>query len=258
MLASACSHDPIKIGDIQEISSVEQMKPFLRRLDHTSLVVFDVDFVILMPVDKIGLPESKPIRQKIFKHYVPKLGKAQAKNLFVTFNKLVQRKLVEPETANIIRDLHQRQIPTIALSALSMKPLGPVKDPMSFRLAGLRQHGIWFTDSLEGKQVTWSQDSGYQAGVILSGAQIKGDALEHYLDNIAKSHPSTVVFIDDRLDWLHSVQQMCDKKGIAFKGFHYSAEVLKGNVADPEMAWEQFKVLHGKGAWIPDAVFLKR
>ncbi|MCP4923180.1 MAG: DUF2608 domain-containing protein, partial [bacterium] len=180
-------------GEIYTIENISKIRPFLEKLDAEAIAVFDVDFVITVPADLIGLPGSKEIRKGIFKEYSQKYGKERAKYLFILFNKLVPRPLLEDEIGTIIQDLLTQKIHTIALSAIGTNPIGPVPDPMAFRLERLKEVGVYFTDLKKGEKFLWGEESGFHEGVILSGKQPKGEALLHYLTEIVEISPSRVV-----------------------------------------------------------------
>ncbi len=133
-----------------------------------------------------------------------------------------------------------------------MAAIGPVNDPMSFRLKGLQEVGVKFVDKNKGKRVVWSGDAGYEQGVVLSGDLKKGEALKLYINEIAHKTPEQVIFVDDGLNNLQSVQKLCEELNIPFTGFHYEAKAFEGKVADPDVARLQFKVLSEKGQWLQD------
>jgi hypothetical protein len=128
-----------------------------------------------------------------------------------------------------------------------------IDDPMSLRVDRLRQNGIIFSFENLYKRVLWSDNAGYDSGVIFSGRRSKGDALRYFLDNIAKYKPQRIVFVDDNVAWLKSVNSMCEQMGINFVGFHYKAAVFdKDEELCPEVAKFQLQMLYEKGVWMDD------
>jgi tetrahydromethanopterin S-methyltransferase subunit A len=103
--AHVFGHGAGKKQEIYSITQIHELCPFLTNLPKGAVVVFDVDFVIIAPADDIGLPGSKEIRKAIFREYSKEHGKQQAEDLFVLFNKLVKRPLVEARIRPIIQDL---------------------------------------------------------------------------------------------------------------------------------------------------------
>jgi hypothetical protein len=88
----------------------------------------------------------------------------------------------------------------------------------------------------------------------ISGKQSKGQALQYFLENIAKWKPKHIIFIDDNPEYLNSVSEMCNRLKIKFTGFHYKAAVFdQDEELSPEIARLQLKTLDEKEIWITDS-----
>lgn len=149
--------------------------------------------------------------------------------------------------------MQQRKVPTIALTAKGTEQFGDIKDPIEWRISRLKKKSIIFSFANLNKRILWQGDAGYESGVIFSGKQSKGQALQYFLENIAYWKPKHIIFTDDNPDYLNSVREMCSKLGIKFTGFYYKAAVFdKDNELSPEVARFQFKTLYEKGIWISD------
>lgn len=103
------------------------------------------------------------------------------------------------------------------------------------------------------KRILWQSGAGYESGVIFSGKQSKGKALQYFLENIAHWKPKHIIFTGDNPEYLNSVHEICDKLGIKFTGFYYKAvEFDKDNDINPKVVRFQLQTLYDQGVWIPD------
>lgn len=235
------------------ITKINQVKSVLRQADAKTLVVFDVDYVIITPKDLLGRPKAKSIRQPIFKEYIGKYGKYRVQDIWALYMIQGERELVEPEIRDILFELKKSKIPTIALTAIGTKAFGPVQDPMRQRLKDLNNQGISFARGKTLERLYWGDDSGFYQGIVFSGSQSKGEALKHYIQHIHKSKIKRVVFIDDNLKHVKNVLDMCAQLGLECYAFHYVADTFENDPPlDPDLARFQIKMLDQNKQWISD------
>jgi hypothetical protein len=247
ILSNSYAHSYKTISYIQEISEA------LQNADQYTLVVFDVDNVISAPSDLIGRPKARDIRRAIFKEYEQKYGKERVEHIHALYMMKGNGALVEPAIKEIIVELQQKNIATIALTAKATEKFGDIQDPMEWRISRLKQQGIVFTFKNLDKRILWCDEAGFEAGIIFSGNQSKGQALQYFLENVACYKPKHIIFVDDNPEYLNSVQEMCSRLKIKFTGFHYKAAVFdQDEELSIEVARLQLKTLDEQGVWIPD------
>jgi hypothetical protein len=161
---------------------------------------------------------------------------------------------VEKEIKEIIHGLYVRKIPNLALTAMGTGKFGNIEDPMQLRVSRLKEKGIIFAFENLDKRILWENEAGYESGVIFSGKQSKGQALQYFLENIAHYQPKHIIFVDDNPEYLNSMHEMCNNLRIKFTGFHYKAAVFdKDKELSPEVARLQLKTLDEQEIWIPDS-----
>lgn len=235
------------------ISYINEISEAVKNADQDTLVVFDVDNVISAPIDLIGRPKAHKVRRAIFKEYEQKYGKERVQHINSLYYIKVSEEFVEPAVKEIIIKLQERQIPSLALTAIGTKKFGSVEDPMCLRVSRLQEKGVDFSFANLDKRILWEDEAGYESGVIFSGKQSKGEALQYFLENIIKWKPIHIIFIDDNLNYLNSVHKMCDKLEIEFTGFHYKAAIFdEDKELSPDIARLQIKTLDEQQVWIPD------
>ncbi len=121
---------------------------------------------------------------------------------------------------------------------------GNIDNPIHLRVSRLKEKGIVFAFENLNKRILWNDEAGFESGVIFSGKQSKGEALQYFLENIAKWKPKHIIFVDDNPEYLNSMREMCNTLKIKSKGFHYKAAVFdQDKELSPEVAKLQIKTL---------------
>jgi len=124
----------------------------------------------------------------------------------------------------------------------------------SWDFSRLKEKGIVFAFENLNKRILWDDEAGFESGVIFSGKQSKGEALQYFLEKIAHWKPKHIIFVDDNPEYLNSMSSMCNRLKIKFTGFHYKAAVFdQDEELSPEIARLQLKTLDEKEIWIPDS-----
>jgi len=235
------------------ISYIHEISEAVQNADQDTLVVFDVENVISAPSDLMGRPKARPVRRMIFKEYEQKYGKDRVIHIHSLYYLRASEEFVEKEIKEIILGLYARKVPSIALTAMGAGKFGNINDPMHLRVSRLKEKGIVFAFENLNKRVLREDEAGYESGVIFSGKQSKGQALQYFLENIAHYRPKHIIFIDDNTEYLNSVHEMCSRLKIKFTGFHYKAAIFdQDQELSPEVARLQLKILDEQEIWIPD------
>lgn len=87
-------------------------------------------------------------------------------------------------------------------------------------------------------------------GMIFTAGLDKGSILEFILSKY-NYYPSKIIFIDDLLDNLQSIQKLTNKLDIDFQGFHYKAvSMIPLPDVNLELEKIRFSVLLEKHLWL--------
>jgi len=164
--------------------------------------------------------------------------------------KLLSAKAIEPHIGQFITQLHQRGIPTIGLTARGI-------DMKEVTLNQLKKAGIDLTGyTLYDKDLNLiNKYHGFSKGFIFStpGAEgfDKGTILLRFFKEIAYQ-PHIIIFIDDNLHFLESVQEALAKSypDMTFDGLWYHAKLK--HEFDKELADQLVYRLLGKEWWHVD------
>ncbi len=197
------------------------------------LVVCDIDGTLLLPQEPAL--DDRVIRTHMdtliqLTEWTPLL-KEVAGNLTVGFPMV----LIEKEIPQVLADIQNRGIPVVALTACQMYPCGDQETPR-FRFEQLQGLGINLSNPLHQEGMIEFDElervlgyfPGYYRGMIVSNpwffgpAKIneKGAVLQSFINSLSV-RPKRVIFCDDRLMNLASVETALKEMGIAFEGCHY-------------------------------------
>jgi hypothetical protein len=226
-----------------EIVSIESFAE-VNEIDSQTLVVFDVDEVLITPEDLVL--RVRGFRSKYHDEITPEL-------LSIALSE-TKYELVDPNAAKFIQDLQQRGIKTIALTRARTGKFGVIDCCAEWRIKQLSNLNIDFSKSFsEVPPMVFSEGEHpalYKQGILFVGdAEVsKGELLGAFFDRIG-FHPKKVIFFDDQMKNLKSVEKELNDRDIAYQGFYF--EALKDDVIDVETAEKQLQHLIEKKKWLP-------
>ncbi len=246
-------------SEIVEAADLAQFEEEIKNIDDKALVVFDVYNTIIVPSDMILRRSAKPLVKKINesiqedKTFVPhyKLSHAHLKSKVL---KSMKFELVDPKFPKIIQELSERGIATIGLSHGNTN-LGSTKKLENVKLNHLAQVNVDFKKSFSKFTIPFFEDtyssSVFKDGVLFTAKLQKGKILAEFLKKM-NLKPSKIIFIDDNLKFVQSVDTEMKSLGIDTLCFHYTqAETLPFRV-DEKIAEFQIRSLRNYSEWISD------
>jgi len=221
-----CHAQITQVNDMQEVFNA------LSNADSNTLVIFDVDMVLIQPSDPAfqmaNMKRFSAISKRIMKE-VP----ADKQMIFLSLMTVSSDPvLIDNRTPQFINQIIRRGIPTMALTANLTGKFGTIQKMEQWRVDGLRQLGIDFSktapcqtsllfDNLAPYRGNYST---YLNGVLfVNGTTVsKGEAFLSFLEK-SRFFPNRVIFIDDREDNLKSLEAAIQKfdRPIEYQGFHY-------------------------------------
>lgn len=243
-------------SSIEKIEKINQIKSKIKEADSNTLVIWDIDNVIMMPQDAYTLSRNKH-RKELWQELQNELSDEQIKHLYSIITINAKWQLVEPEVLLLMADLEKRNIPTVALSTFGTGKYGIIDKREMIRLRDLKSVHIDFTPTspfaVDAEFPELASEHGIpmiKNGVIftteLDKAQVLGKVLQHFA-----YRPREIIFIDDQLKNLESVSLLCQSLGIKFHGFHYVAVSLLPPIPSTKEAEEKrFKILQQNHQWL--------
>ncbi len=215
----ACWHtDPdstiVQSNDITDI--YQHIKP--DEYNKNTLVIFDIDNTIAAPAADLG--SDQWVDAMINKNMTEGLsGHDAVEALLPTYYQIQMQTWLEPaekETVPTIQTLQNKNITVIALTTRGMY--------LAYRtMEQLDRIGIDFSKTSPQKVLVphGNQRSAvYEKGIIFANGQDKGNVLISWLDQM-NYKPQKIIFFDDKMSNLHSLEQVLAKTNFPFVGIRY-------------------------------------
>lgn len=247
-------------ASIEQVRDLKRLEEEIRRLPRSALVVFDVDNTLLTPKDL----SLKPCGQALRQLYLHPLSPKKREQLQSIIGLEAEEMLMDAKFPALIKQLQKAGVPVMALTALETGEYGKIRDSESWRLSRLRQFDLNFKPSFANNvpmtlteiHATEGHYPTFKDGVLFSNRHCKGDVLIAFLDRIGLK-PTVILFMDDTLKQLESVQSAAAARGIPFTGLHYVASTVVPADYDPELGAFQFQYLVVHEQWLSDAAARK-
>ncbi|MDB2613912.1 DUF2608 domain-containing protein [Chlamydiales bacterium] len=258
-----CSGQDFSVSGITSIYSFSDIQPELDGAGPETLVIFDVDDVlityndmVLRPCGAHFLPESW---NDIDSKKIPYLM-----SIMLNEGEII---LVDPSTPRLLNNLRDRGVKIIALTAARTGKFGVIEKAEDWRLKILKQFNFDFYKSFPKNQVIYFSDEGkkeneysiFKDGVLFLGDEknTKGALLVQFLDRI-QWKPKKVIFFDDKMSYLISVETALNKAKIPFQGYQYKGVERLPGVINKQIAEFQFTYLLKEHKWLSDSEAQKK
>jgi hypothetical protein len=224
-------------AEIKEVSHMKEIEQLLNApIAPSEWIMFDIDYTLTQPetpVLQMAVIKQNKIRFKDELATFPEKQKALIPILMVTYAPSV---LTDLDAPSLISKLQEKGILVLGFTAADTSQIPNVGSIPSWRKNELKRLGIDFsptskTSSIAKESIEFRQFSSfrgtyplYKEGILYCNVTAsKGDLLTAFIDK-QRHKPSKIVFIDDTIENLESVEAALKKLGIAFVGIHYSTQ----------------------------------
>lgn len=247
---------------LARVQQIDTLTPFVEATatcTEKSLVVFDVDRVLIDLEDAILRQPNRQLLQRLKLHHTRHLSPAEVNDLLSTIYLQAKSMLIDPASVSLIKNLKSRSIPVIALTATQIGGFGKIASIQDWRVQDLEGLGISFATSFPKHPFLLLPDVNgqgpvpvFKEGILFSATYPKGEVLKAFLQTI-HFQPDKVFFIDDLRYNIQSVENVLQQMGIQeVHTFHYLGAEQIPNSINPQIAEFQFKTLVEKGEWVGD------
>ncbi len=239
-LPSCWHHTPeSKIVESDAITSVYQyIKP--EEYNRDTLVIFDIDNTLAtQPTD---LDSDHWVDAMMKKKMLEGLSSQDALLAILPAYWQIQHHTwlvpIEPETVGTLKTLQEKGVTVIALTARDIFILHRT-------LEQLERLGINFSRNSPQKAMEpygMSRPTTYLEGILFVCGRDKGKSLLHWLNQM-NYKPSKIIFVDDKLKNIHSVEQALKKENYPFIGIRYGYcddRVKNIDLQETEKEYQQF------------------
>ena len=258
-LSSSC------INCIKEVYDLNAIKDTIKTIDQNGLIIFDVDDVLIMPSPEDDF--RHPYRLELFKLIIDKINNNPYNLEVLQSILLANRKqvLIDPYIIKIFEILNTCKTPTIALTAMGTGKFGVIPSMEEIRIKELNKVRISFVSlaPLKGRNLFEDLKNipkfldepkgipSLDSGIVFTAGIDKAITLE-YIFKTYNYYPKTIIFVDDLLYNLESLQHLANKLNINFYGFYYKAVSLVPLpvIQDKKLEQLRFSILEKEHRWI--------
>lgn len=249
-----CSCPISGYAQITQANTMQEVFQHFHDADAKTLAIFDVDMVLVQPSDPaFQMPNMKRF-STVAKRIMKEVPADKQMVLLSLMTLSSDPQLVDDQTPELLEQLMQRGVPTMALTANLTGAVGGIKSMEAWRIEGLKKLGIDFSkaapyptscvfDQLPSFRTYYST---YVNGMLFVNGTVvsKGEALLAFLKKGSIS-PSKIVFVDDREENLKSVEKSLSalNSSIEYRGIHFlgASNFLSKQIEEEEFTfkWQQ-------------------
>lgn len=242
-------------GVILEVDNLSQFEIESRKLDRSTLVLFDIDYTLITPKDH----SLKPCGAYLRKRHLHVLEPKRREWLQSILGLEGDEELMDPIFPDLIKQMQNDHIPVIAFTALETGIYGKMDCIEDWRLNRLKNLNMDFSPTFSNiTPFTLTEANSYNGyyplfknGVLFTNREPKGKIITIFLKKMGWS-PNKILFMDDSIEQLKSVESAANALDIEFIGFHYIASKTRPCKFDEKLGEFQFQYLVEKETWLSD------
>lgn len=248
-------------GEVLTVENFDRLEKEVENLDEQSLLIMDIDYTLVIPKDMIMRPIARKMRNKILKDKKVDLFHLtdREKDAFSILYNEYEVMLTDPRILSILERARENKVSMMAMTASLTGPFGLIPSIEEYRLNQLINLGIDFRDvapyseSLHFHEYKiFYRSPTYCNGILFSDLMPKSSVFASFLKKIGVYSFKKVVFVDDRKDYLHSIEKILENEGVQFLGLHYVGMSCLPDKPIEEIGKLQFQYLFEHQKWIDD------
>jgi len=224
----------------------------LQSVDKDTLVIFDVNNVLMNWNDQILKSKNANTAKELSKSLKERITNKTLRNEIISILFLESKTSpIDREMVSLVSNLQNNNIKVLVLTSWSTGSFGLIPKAEDLRLTQLTEHGYNFKKSwphLQTKNLRslledpHKSEPIYKDGVVFVDGNSKGKTLEAFLQ-YANFKPKKIIFIDDKSEYLDSVNEFSQKHHFEFMGIEYTKAYDEPQALNLDIARLQFEVL---------------
>ncbi|HXH54729.1 MAG TPA: DUF2608 domain-containing protein [Gammaproteobacteria bacterium] len=265
---SSLLYGEILFAKIVVIKETGELACVLKNAAPGSLVIFDVDEVLVYPENVVQLQIAAPFWEATMADLEKRRGKATRDLLHSIMLLQSKWQLTDAEMPSLIQDLQRQKIRVIALTTFWTGKMGKLKSVEDWRSTHLKKHHIDFSITADISKsyfnitafdkVSAKAYPVYKDGIIYTNHYAnKGEVLGAFLKQ-ANLSPTNIIFIDDKLKNVADIENFCNTANISYTGIHDNRILKTHNIFNATLGKYQFDYLENHYVWLSDLEAKKR
>ena len=231
-------------GEICEVQNMEEAELMIEKSQFADWVLFDIDYTITEP--------SHPALQMSKIHHNIERFQAEMKKLTVHQREMLPiimvthfpSQLTDPMIPQMIKRIQNNGVTVIGFTAADTASIPEIGEIPTWRANELDKLQVHFSKIFNNKRIEFKEFPHfretypiYENGILYCNVTPgKGPVLKSFIEKTSTS-PKGVVFIDDSLKNLQSVEIEMKKKNIPFLGLHYRVQSSSKLVEISDKEW---------------------
>lgn len=212
-----------------------------------TLVIFDIDNTLAHPTEELSSDEwfCYMVNKKMATgfDYLTSIYYALPKAFYAQF--YIPLKPTEPDIPKLIAHLVDKGVAVMALSTRSIF----IAERTLEQLDKININFFMPNISPDDLVLSMKHPCFYKQGILFGGNNDKGQAL-HCFFKTMNYHPKKIIFIDDKMKNLISVEKALKMCRIPFVGIRYSGCDEKVKNFDPAKSEAQWRALKRRNGWV--------
>ena len=231
--------------EVRTASSLEPIQKEIEKNPKQTLILLDVGGTLLGYPDAILDPSHEGWKYDWFQTHAPTITSEEKIALDrIILGTLGKWKLLDARWPEVVVQAQRHGAKVVAFTKVALDP-----SQRGSRALILRTIGIPFKNDLP--ELSKGQFYEYAEGVIETECRLKGPVLKEVLSKLTV-RPGKIIFVDDRMNQIKSVDDTCRDLEIPCTAFHYvpitDAPKLSEKIADYQMS-----TLVYKHRWVSDS-----
>lgn len=223
------------LAEIIEIHRITEIEKAITPLKSSELLIFDIDYTLTEPSEPVLQMAVIKQNKERFRKELAKFTDEQKLLVPVLMVTQSESRLTDPSIPRLIQKLQNQKIPLLGFTAIDTSDIPQIGFIPDWRAGELKRLGIDFhstTASFPKENIEFTEIPAfrgtfplYKDGILYSNvAPSKGHVLKAFLSKTNQT-PSRIIFVDDSLENLQSVEAELKNAGVPYLGIHYREQV---------------------------------
>lgn len=243
-------------ADIYQSGNLLPIEQAIEEAQDDTLVIFDVVDTLITCDEPLFHSNNKNTFGKVSETFFHNLSKEKVDELMTTILNERKTSLVDAKVLELLEVIRKKHFKMLVLTSCGTGKYGIIEKMEDWRLHQLRSVGFNFED-LSIKDEKWFDSMQGPHGVpllkngVIFSAQIDKSIVLEEVFKVENLSFKKIIYVDDQLQNLKDVQAFCEKKGLDFIGFEYTAVKDRPvQKIDEKLIEIQLNILLNEGQWI--------
>jgi len=243
-------------ADIYQSSNLLPIEEALEEAGQDTLVIFDIVDTLITCDEPLFHSKNKNAFGKVSDEFFQNMSKERVDELMTTILNERKTSLVDSKILDLLDIVREKDLKVLLVTSCGTGKYGLIDKMEDWRIRQLELLGLHFEDMSIKDEKWFDTMQGphgiplLKKGVVFTAKMDKAIVLEE-LFKTKLLKPKSIIFVDDQLKNLSSVEAFCKKRGVSFLGFEYTAVKERAvQKVDEKLIEIQLNILLNEGQWV--------